>query len=212
MTRSPLPLKEWILIPAIITLAITLIRLVGELMNWSPTFFSRAGGGAGAIIGIVWLIPVLGVYFALKLRSIDERPESLGRGFGRVALAIALIPIAGLVASRVGINGTNAIVVVCLAFLGSIFVASPAWPALARVMWAYGLAARIPVMLVMLVAIFANWGTHYDVAPPGFPAVSPFVKWLLIGVFPQITLWMGFTVVGGMLFGLITIAVSGKKA
>ena len=42
--------------------------------------------------------------------------------------------------------------------------------------------------------------------------MSPIVKWLLIGVFPQITLWMGFTVVVGMLFGLLASAVAGRKA
>lgn len=206
------PVKEWVIIPAIVTLAITLIRLVGELMNWSPRFFSRAGGGAGAIVGIVWLVPVLGIHFALKLKGLGDRPQSLARGFGLVVLAVALIPVTGFLGSRAGLNPTQGIALVCLASFAGIFVVKPAWPALARVLWIYGLAARIPVILVMLIAILADWGTHYDVAPPGFPAMSPIVKWLLIGVFPQITLWMGFTVVVGVAFGLLATAIAGRRS
>ncbi|MEO8359150.1 MAG: hypothetical protein ABI672_03890 [Vicinamibacteria bacterium] len=205
------PVKEWIFIPAIVTLAITLVRLVGELMQWSPVFFSRAGGGAGAIIGIVWLVPILGIYFALKLRNTGERPKSVGKAFGLVVLAFVLTIAVSVLGAAMGINPLQGIVVTCLALFASILVVKPGWPALARLLWSYGLAARIPVILVMLVAILADWGTHYDVAPPGFPALNPIIKWLLIGVFPQITLWMGFTVVVGMLFGVITIAVAGKK-
>ena len=43
-----------------------------------------------------------------------------------------------------------------------------AWPALGRTLLAYGLAARIPVALLMLVAMLGNWGTHYD-ARPSYP-------------------------------------------
>jgi hypothetical protein len=54
-------LGRLLLVPALITLAVTVVRLVGELMRWNPTFFSREAGGAGAIVGIVWLVPVFGV-------------------------------------------------------------------------------------------------------------------------------------------------------
>ena len=204
-----LPIKQWITVPALITLAITLIRLFGELLNLSPRFFSREGGGAGALIGIVWLVPVFGIHFALKLKALGDRPQSLGKAFGLVILAFA----APLVAGSLGPPppSLQGIVVTCIVFLFAILIARPAWPSLARVLWAYALAARVPVILVMLVAILANWGTHYDVAPPAFPEVSPLVKWLLIGVFPQLTLWMGFTVIVGMFFGLMAVAVSGKK-
>jgi len=59
--------RRLILAPALITLGITLLRLVGELNRWSPALFNREAGGGGALIGIVWLVPILGVYFALRL-------------------------------------------------------------------------------------------------------------------------------------------------
>jgi hypothetical protein len=60
--HEDLPLRSLILVPAIITLAVTLLRLAGELLRWSPTFFNREAGGPGAIVGIVWLVPVFGIY------------------------------------------------------------------------------------------------------------------------------------------------------
>jgi len=52
---SSLVIRGVILIPAIITLGITLLRLAGELAHWSPRFFSPEAGGGFAIIGISWL-------------------------------------------------------------------------------------------------------------------------------------------------------------
>lgn len=207
--RSPLPIRQWITIPAIITLAITLSRLFGELLNLSPSFFSREGGGAGALIGIVWLVPIFGVHFALKLKALGDVPLGLGKAFAFVIVAFAAPLVAGSLGPKP--PALQGIVVTCIVFLFAILIARPAWPSLARVLWAYALTARVPVILVMLAAILGSWGTHYDVPPPNFPAVSPIVKWLLIGVFPQLTLWMGFTVIVGMFFGLLAVAVSRKR-
>ena len=81
-----------------------------------------------------------------------------------------------------------------------------------RIQLAYGLAARIPVAIVMLIAIYANWGTHYDVAPPtGLPDVGPFLKWVIIGLLPQMTTWIAFTILVGALFGAIIAAFAGPK-
>ena len=74
-------------VPAIITLAVTLLRLLGEVQNWSPRFFSRQAGGAGAIVGIVWLVPIFGIYFA-DARQRGRRPASLGRAALLPLLAI----------------------------------------------------------------------------------------------------------------------------
>jgi len=210
-SSADIPIRQWIKGPAIVTLTITIIRLAGELMDLSATFFSRAGGGAGAIVGIVWLIPVFGVHFALKLLKAGHRPDGILRGFGFTLLA-GLVPLATIfILSKVE-TGQIGIVFVCLAFFAAILVIKPAWPDLARLLWAYGLAARIPVLIVMLVAILGNWGTHYDVTSPELASLTPVVRWLLIGVFPQITFWMGFTVLVGMAFGLVTAAISGRRS
>jgi hypothetical protein len=211
MTASAIPVRSLIAIPAIITLAITFVRLVGELMQLSPAFFSRAGGGAGAIVGIVWLAPLFGGYFAIKLLHVGDRPANFVRAFGLLIVALVMAPLIAVVFARAGLSGNLGIVVVCFALLAAGFVAKAGWPGLGRVLFAYGLAARIPVVLVMLMAILGDWGTHYDIAPPNFSYTNPLLKWLLIGVLPQLTLWVGFTVVSGMAVGLVTAAIHGRK-
>ena len=50
-----------ILVPAVITLAVTLLRLVGELQGWSPTLFNRGDKPfSPSLVGIAWLVPVFG--------------------------------------------------------------------------------------------------------------------------------------------------------
>ena len=55
-----------------------------------------------------------------------------------------------------------------------------------------------------------NWGTHYDGPPPNFPETGLFVEWFLTGLFPQLTFWIAFTIIVGMLFGGVAAAL--KKA
>ena len=100
---------------------------------------------------------------------------------------------------------------VIFSILGA-FVAFRGWPALGRTLLAYGLAARIPVAIIMLFAMLGNWGTHYDVAPPGFPEMGPIPKWLLIGVVPQLTIWIWFTMAVGAFCGGIALAIRDRVA
>jgi len=47
-----LSIVRLIFIPSVITLAVTLFRVIGELKHWSPILFDPASGGGGAIMGI----------------------------------------------------------------------------------------------------------------------------------------------------------------
>src|SRR2546428_3303040 len=42
-----------ILVPGLVTLGVTILRLVGELQHWSKTLFNPAPGGGGGLVGIV---------------------------------------------------------------------------------------------------------------------------------------------------------------
>jgi hypothetical protein len=203
-----------ILVPAIITLAVTLLRLVGELLGWSPRFFSKEAGGGGALVGIAWLVPVFGAWFGWKLAGSGERAGSLGRALGLTILAFALLPASGFVAGKLGVDQTSVAMlgVFALVSVAGLAVAFLAWPALGHVLLAYGLAARIPVVLVMLAAILGNWGTHYDVPPPGAPEMSGLWKWAVIGLLPQLTIWLWFTSVVGGIFGIVAGAIAGRRA
>lgn len=202
-----------ILVPAVISLGVTLLRLAGELLGWSPALFSREAGGGGSLVGIAWLVPVFGAWFGWRLVRSGVRPGHLGRAFGLLVLAFALLPLAGFVATRLGIPEMSLTVLVIYAVvaIAGLAVAFSAWPSLARVLLAYALAARIPVALVMLFAILGNWGTHYDVPPPGAPEMAGLWKWFMIGLLPQMTVWLWFTVVVGGLFGLAAAALASRR-
>src|SRR5437899_633533 len=70
--------QDLIVVPAVITLAVTLLRLAGEIHRWDPRLFNRTGGGGGAIVGIVWLVPVFGIWFAVRLARAGAGPSSRG--------------------------------------------------------------------------------------------------------------------------------------
>ena len=54
--------------PAIITLIVTVLRLIGELQHWgSPWVVNSHGGSDGAILGVTWLPVLFGPYFAWML-------------------------------------------------------------------------------------------------------------------------------------------------
>ena len=71
---------QLILVPSLITLAITVLRLEGELHHWGSPWFNNSAGGGGAIVGISWLPIIFGPYFALKLASSGEGTSSYGQG------------------------------------------------------------------------------------------------------------------------------------
>jgi hypothetical protein len=200
-----------VLAPAVITLGVTLVRLLGEVMNLSQRFFTRSAGGAGAIVGIVWLVPVFGVYFAIKLVSMGQRPAGALRAVLIMLAALLVIPATGFLASALDLQPVGMIMTFGVGSLVAAWVAYQAWPALGATLIAYGLAARIPVALVMLVAIFNNWGTHYELGPPNLPPMGALTKWVVIGLVPQLTLWMGFTASVGGLFGAVAAAIAVRR-
>lgn len=199
-----------ILVPALITLAVTGLRLVGELMRWDPRFFSREAGGAGAIVGIVWLVPVFGVYFARKLRAAGEVPAGAGKALGFPFLGLLLFVGVVMAAGALKLPFRAVIGMMAVVSLIAAALAYRGWPGLGRVLLAYGLAARIPVAIVMLIAMMANWGTHYELGPPSMEEMSLVPKWVLIGLLPQLTIWIAFTVVVGMIFGGVAALVGGR--
>ena len=195
-----------ILAPAVISLAITLLRLIGEINRWSPTLFNREAGGPGALIGIVWLVPVFGIYFAVRLAKEGRGPESRGRALGFTITGIVFF-IALSAAAEI-VFPTSLVVTLVLfnvAAAAGAAIAYRGWPELGVTNLAYGLSARIPVAIVMLIAMIAQWGTHYELGPPEMPPLSLLPNWLLIGLLPQMVFWVSFTVLVGGLFGILAV-------
>jgi len=212
-----------ILVPAVITLAVTLLRLFGELQGWSTVLFNRGDRPfSPSLVGIVWLVPVFGAWFGWKLTRSGSGPGSLGRAFGLAFAALAVLPLAAFLAPKAGIvtehlwrpdvpltESFTILSVFVVAFFVGIAIGILAWPALGRTLLAYGLAARIPIALLMLVAMLGNWGTHYDARPTY--QMGALGWWVAIGLAPQLSFWMWYTIVFGALFGIVAAAVARRR-
>ena len=195
--RGPkvLPLLLW---PALLTLAVTVLRLVGELRGWSPEYFSRLPGGGLSPLGITWLAPLMGLYFGWRLGRAGVGAPHPIVAVGIPVLAAPAGALLALLAGRLlktswtanfALWGVVSVLVAAVAFA--------AWPALGRLLLAYAYAARVPVAIVVSLAIWRTWGTHYDVPPPGFPAMPQLRRWLWTGLLPQTTMWIAWTMVTG---------------
>ncbi|MEZ5964224.1 MAG: hypothetical protein R3F56_10300 [Planctomycetota bacterium] len=114
-TASPTT-RSLVLVPAVVTLAVTGVRLLLELKG-APAWLANSGvGGPGALLGIAWLPFLFGPWFAARLLPHAKSTKQL--------------------------------------------VAR-----LAKTLWVYGLAARLPVALLTIPAVLGDWGTHYDKFP-----------------------------------------------
>src|SRR6516165_8267723 len=90
-SRARSSILRFILVPGVITLAVTLLRLTGELEHWSKAWFNPEQGGFLAVVGIVWLVPVFGIYFALKLSGEGQGAAHLGHAIGRAIMGAILL-------------------------------------------------------------------------------------------------------------------------
>lgn len=193
---------QLILIPAVITLAVTILRLVGELQGWPKPWFNASAGGGGAIVGISWLPIIFGPYFALKLAGAGEGPASKGKAIALAFAGLAVMVLGGFAVFKGASSGNGAVVIFgFLVILATCFIARAGWRSLGTTLLAYAFAARIPVLIVMFIAMRAGWTTHYSAIDPRL-AHAPFWEQFLDEAFlPQMFLWTGYTVVVGSIFG-----------
>lgn len=206
--QKDVPVGRLILVPALVTLGVTMLRLLGELRQWSPSMFSREAGGAGALVGIVWLIPLVGAWLGLRLSKMGAGPESARKAFGWAWLAFVLN--AGLGLGAVALFTSPVAQLAAFFFVSwlATMAARPGWPALWRVLFAYALAARIPVLVIMALSIFGQWDTHYAKPRPDFPAMGPAGLFFWTALLPQMSVWICLTVVGGLLFGALAVGLA----
>jgi hypothetical protein len=196
-----LRLLRW---PAALTLAVTLLRLAGELRGWSAYWFSPLPGGGLSPVGIAWLVPLVGLYCGWELQRRGHRLPTLGVALGVPVLALALAPALPWLANRVHeTTWTLHLAAWAVASVLATAFAVIAWRPLGRLLLVYALLARLPVLLVMTAAMWRGWGTHYDVVPPGFPSLRLLTRWLWIALLPQATIWVAFTVSVGAVFGVL---------
>jgi hypothetical protein len=191
---------------------VTLLRLVGELRGWAPGTFSRLPGGGLSPLGITWLAPLVGFYFGARAGRAGVRAPAPARAFGLPAAALLAGPLLAELAGRLFETSWTSHFALWAAV--SVLVAAAAfaaWPALGRALLVYAYAARMPVAIVMAAAVWRSWGTHYDVPPPGFPAMPQLRRWFWIGLVPQTTIWVAWTMATGAIFGALGHLVAVRR-
>jgi hypothetical protein len=209
---KPISILKLIAIPAVITLGVTILRLVGELKHWPTPWFNAAGGGGAAIVGISWLPIIFGPYFALKLAGAGAGPASAWKSIAYAFAALVVYVLGGFLFAMTISHPGGLTLLACLLMLAAAFVVFPGWRALGSALFADALAARIPVLIVMYLAMHGNggagWGTHYDAVPPVLAQAPLGAKYLYAGILPQLTLWIGWTCVVGAILGAIVAAIA----
>jgi hypothetical protein len=191
-------------VAAVITLLLTAVRLSGELLGWDPRFFGTDAGGGGALLGIGWLIPVFGAWFATVLRARGQVPANPRRA---LALALlGLVPVAigftivktmmGVTPAAMGVGGAGCVV--------GALIAGRGWPALRRTLFGYALLARAPILAITFLDVFLGWGTHYGKLAPGAEELAPLPRALVLCL-AQMIFWVPITLLGGLLAGAIAV-------
>ena len=170
-----------VLVPALVTLALTQLRLTGDLLGWSEM---------GLPFEIAWLVPLFGAYFALQLQKVDGSAPSAARVLRGTLLPLALF-IAGLILLRRTSGGMG------LLSLIAVILVRRTWPRFGNTLLTYAFAARLPVIVTMLAATLGGWDTVFDVSPYN----------MLAGRLPQLTVWFAFTVVAGSVAASVALAV-----
>ncbi len=193
-----------VIVPALIAVGVTLARLTGELHHW-PRPLVNADVCGKAILGVVWLVPVFSIYFAMKLWRSRQPPRL------NVAIALAaaglLLKLAGTYVmerqgpylARMSLNSALTFAGLLLQFL--------AWPELAKILLVYGYLSRIPVAIVQFLAMRGAWGTHYDALDPGFPKIGFWPTYLRVAFVPNIFFMEAYTVIAGVLIGCAACAL-----
>lgn len=204
--------------PVAISVGMTLLRLVGELAHWSERWFTTdtqgvVPSGVSWLFGITWLAAPFGAWFAWKLAAAGSPPPPAGRTLG-LSVAAVVVLYGGLrfLVDLFPLGFPRVLVVIWGIAAAAAGVAFLAWPALARVLLAYGLLSRAAVALVMLLAMRGDWGTHYDYVgmPPRFQ--MPFwPRFLWLALFPQLVFWVAFTVVLGTLAGSLAAFLLARR-
>jgi hypothetical protein len=206
-----------VLVPILVSIAITVLRVVGELNHWSERWFSTATGGfvpggMSWLFGITWLALPFGVYFAWRLLRAGRRPASKTALLSTVLLGVAIMLSGRWIIQQVPLDFPAILIPIWALMATAGAIQYLGWPELFQALIMYGLGSRAVTVVVYFVAMLDNWGTHYDYVgmPPQFQmAFLPRFLWLAF--FPQLIFWVGFTVAIGTIAGAATALVVGNR-
>jgi hypothetical protein len=210
MPAAP-PSLRWILVPALITLLVTALRFCGELLDLGPPWFGGQSGGGGALVGIGWLIPVFGAVFALRLLRAGLGPARPVSALATLLLGVGLVAVAFAIARLLMSPTPWAMAVGACGSVLAGFCAFHAWRELGRLLLAYAVAARVPVMALAFVDALLGLGTHYGKLASGAAEYAALPRALVLCL-AQAVFWVPLTLLFGALAGLVVVALGRRRA
>ena len=223
MTAKPPGIGSLVLVPALVTLVVTILRLVGELQGWNQMLFNNGLPGPKtppALFGIVALVPIFGAWFGWRLRRGTGGPAHAGKAALLFAAGMGLLIGLFMAATAVGLvvmptaeapGVPNGMLWVLGIVILSSLVAFVAWPRLVSTLFVYAVLARIPVIVITFLAVEKGWDTHYTKLPPEFALPAGESKAMFLSI-PQCTFWIAFTMLVGGLFGCLGASLARRKS
>jgi len=202
-----------ILVPSIVTLLVSVTRLVGEVKGWFPA----KSGGALHPLGIFWFGLAFALWFAFRLRRAGSAPR-VARPWLWSMLSLQPIFVAfgatapGLTDAEANEAGYAALRTSGLAVSAAAYVAMAVqfyvWPRLAWTLLCYAIPARLTVVALTWIAETNAWDTHYTkFGPKGWD--RDMENTMVATSLMQLGFWTGVSVVFGVLLGG---AVFGRRA
>jgi hypothetical protein len=199
LSKKP-PMKGLLLIAGVITLVVTLLRILGESKGWDESLFNREAGGR-SWFGIIWLVPAFGILFGRRLAKAGTKPPFVTSFFVPMFAAVGLFGAVAYCASHFQDENLREKVQYVyyagpvVALLGLLV-----WPRAFMACLAYAFLARVPVMVVQYLDIHKGWQTHYGKMLPGMPTNMSAEEKVLHLTLAQVGFWLPFTILlgGGM--------------
>ena len=198
-----------IVVPGLISVAVTALRAFGEVHHWPEPIVNSAVCGK-AILGVVWLVPIFGAYFALRLFRAGSQPKFLARA---VILAIAslLLKLGGtFVMERPGLGYVTRVSLNLAVTAIALGLQAVAWPDLFKALLMYGYFSRVSIAVVGFLGMRGHWGTHYDALDPRFPQIGFWPTYIRVSLIPNIFFMEAYTVIVGGLLGVFVFEAMRK--
>src|SRR5688572_29453183 len=195
-----------LLIASLLTLVVTVVRVVGEREGWSPAWFDRTAYSPWNPFGIVWLVPVFGFLFGRRLAMQGSRAPFVAAFFVPMFALLLLVGVGGYMRKELTDDALRT-------GFGWLFWGGPvlallalfAWPRAFLVNLLYGMLARLPVVVVQVLDVQNGWQTHYGKVHGKLPSMTADERlWLL--TMAQVTVWIPFTVLLGSGFAALGAA------
>jgi hypothetical protein len=204
---APSPAR-FILLPALLTLGVTLARVVGELAHGPAWLFRREPVG-WCLVSIDWLPLIFGPYFALRLRRAGSEPTHFIEA--RILFAVGLV-VAAVGSPKVFAPNLRTQLVGNLLLALGAGLTFLQWRDFWFALVGYAYAARIPEAAVTFLALQGRWGTHYDLVPATYQGPqSLWGKFAMMGLLPDLVTWVAGTVLLGCLAGAVFMKEKGPR-